>query len=66
MRRARTPEIYADAAVAVLRRDPRACTGNTYIDDEVLLEEGVTDLSGYTAVEDADLALDIFVEGWPE
>jgi citronellol/citronellal dehydrogenase len=66
MRRARTPEIYADSALAVLRRDPRECTGHSFIDDEVLAEEGVTDLSRYSAVEDADLQLDLFVDGWPQ
>jgi citronellol/citronellal dehydrogenase len=65
MARARTPEIVADAAVEVLRRDPRSCTGNTFIDDEVLAEAGITDLDRYAA-EGAELALDIFVEGWPE
>ncbi|VXC56892.1 SDR family oxidoreductase [Nocardioides sp. AX2bis] len=43
----RTPEIVADAAYAVLTRDPRTCTGRFLIDDEVLAEEGVTDLDGY-------------------
>jgi citronellol/citronellal dehydrogenase len=66
MVRARTPEIVADAAHAVLVRDPRACTANTFIDDEVLAEAGVTDLDRYSASDEADLALDIFVEGWPE
>lgn len=65
MRRARTPEIYADSAVAILLRDPRACTGNAYIDDEVLAEEGITDLSRYAAVDGAELQLDLFVDGWP-
>jgi citronellol/citronellal dehydrogenase len=65
MRRARTPEIYADAAFEVLRRDPRECTGNAYIDDEVLAEAGVTDLSGYQADPSGELALDLFVDGWP-
>jgi NAD(P)-dependent dehydrogenase (short-subunit alcohol dehydrogenase family) len=65
MARARTPEILADAAHAVLVRDPRSCTGNTFIDDEVLAEAGVTDLDGYSA-EGSDLVLDIFVDGWPE
>ena len=64
MARARTPEIVADAAYAILVRDPRECTGNTFIDDELLAEEGITDLSGYSA-EGAELALDIFVDGWP-
>jgi citronellol/citronellal dehydrogenase len=66
MARARTPEIYADSAVAVLRRDPRSCTGNSFIDDEVLAEEGVTDLSQYQADPSGELALDLFIDGWPE
>jgi citronellol/citronellal dehydrogenase len=66
MRRARTPEIVADAAHAILLRDPRSCTGNAFIDDEVLAEAGITDLDRYSAVEDTDLSLDIFVDGWPE
>jgi len=65
MARSRTPEIVADAAHAILGRDPRSCTGNTFIDDEVLAEEGVTDLSKYSA-DDAELALDLFVDGWPD
>ena len=65
MARARTPEILADAAYAVLVRDPASTTGNTFIDDEVLAEAGITDLSGYAA-EGSDLVLDIFVDGWPE
>ena len=53
----------ADAAYAVLTRDPRTCTGNFFLDDEVLASEGVTDLSSYRAVPDggplhADLFLD--------
>jgi citronellol/citronellal dehydrogenase len=66
MRRARTPEIVADAAHAVLVRDPRSCTGNAFIDDEVLAEAGITDLDRYAARADTDLSLDIFVDGWPE
>jgi citronellol/citronellal dehydrogenase len=65
MARARTPDIYADAAYQVLIRDPRTCTGNTFLDDEVLAEAGITDLSGYAA-EGAELVLDVFVDGWPE
>ncbi len=63
MRRARTPEIYADAAAVILLRDPRECTGNVFMDDEVLAEAGVTDLDGYAGKPGADLALDIFVDG---
>jgi citronellol/citronellal dehydrogenase len=64
MKRSRTPEIMGDAAVAILKRDPRQATGNAYIDDEVLAEEGVTDFSKYDAAADSELALDLFVEGW--
>ena len=49
----------ADAAHAVLTRDPRECTGNFLIDDEVLAQEGVTDLSPYGG---QDLELDLFLD----
>ena len=65
MARSRTPEIMADAAHAVLARAPAEQTGQTLIDDEVLAKAGITDLSPYQAA-DAELALDLFVEGWPE
>ncbi len=59
----RTPEIMSDAAHAVLVRDPRSCTGNFFLDDEVLAEEGVTDLSGYRAVPDGGpLRADLFLD----
>ena len=61
----RTPEIVADAAKVILERDPREATGNTYIDDEVLAEAGITDLDRYRFGTDGELALDIFVDGWP-
>lgn len=59
----RTPEIMSDAAYAVLVRDPRSCTGNFFLDDEVLAEEGVTDLSGYRAVPNGGpLMADLFLD----
>ena len=63
MAAARTPEIYADAAYEILRRDPRECTGNAFLDDEVLAEAGVTDFSRYQQG-DGDLQLDLFVDEW--
>ncbi len=59
----RRPEIVADAAHAILTRPARECTGNTFIDDEVLASEGITDLSGYRygPGSDDDLRLDIFL-----
>ena len=66
MGQSRTPEIVADAARVILERDPRAATGNTYIDDEVLAAAGVTDFERYRAAPTGELGLDLFVPGWPE
>ena len=62
MSRARRPEIYADAAYAVLNRPSRECTGNAFLCEDVLLEEGVADLSQYSYVQGAELAVDLFVD----
>jgi citronellol/citronellal dehydrogenase len=43
----RTPEIMADAAHTILTKDAKSCTGNFFIDDEVLRAAGVTDLDRY-------------------
>ncbi len=59
---ARKPEIVADAARLVLLRESRRCTGNFFIDDEVLAAEGVTDLSRYAARPGEELYPDLFVE----
>ena len=45
--RARTPEIMADAAHVILNRESRGCTGNFFIDDEVLASAGLTELAKY-------------------
>jgi citronellol/citronellal dehydrogenase len=59
----RTPEIVADAAHVILTRPARECTGNTFVDDDVLREVGVTDLERYRADPNStdDLAPDIFL-----
>lgn len=59
----RTPEIMADAAHEIVTRPARECTGNTFIDDEVLAEAGVTDLSGYLfgSTGEHDLQPDLFL-----
>ncbi len=62
MSRSRRPEIVADAAHAILTRPARETTGNFFIDDEVLAEEGVTDLDPYAYVDGAELQVDLFVE----
>ncbi|NKQ54048.1 NAD(P)-dependent oxidoreductase [Amycolatopsis sp. K13G38] len=61
--RSRTPDIVADAAHAILVRDSRACTGNFYLDEEVLAEEGITDFARYRAGEDDQpLDPDLFLD----
>ncbi|HLU61666.1 MAG TPA: NAD(P)-dependent oxidoreductase [Gammaproteobacteria bacterium] len=58
----RKPEILADAAVAILKRDAKTHTGNFYIDDEVLREEGITDLEHYAVEPGRPLAPDLFLD----
>jgi citronellol/citronellal dehydrogenase len=60
-RHGRTPEIVADAAVAILRREARSCTGNFFIDEDVLRAEGVTDLARYAVAPGEELAPDLFL-----
>jgi citronellol/citronellal dehydrogenase len=43
----RTAEIMSDAAHVVLTRPSRECTGNFFIDEDVLREAGVTDFAKY-------------------
>jgi citronellol/citronellal dehydrogenase len=62
IRRARKPEIVADAAHAILTRPSRDCTGNFFIDVRVLAEEGVTDFSPYSVDPAYPAILDFFLD----
>ena len=62
MQHSRKPEIMADAACAIVTRPSREFTGNFCIDDAVLEDEGISDLSGYAVNPDLPLAPDFFVE----
>ncbi len=57
----RTPQIVADAAHAILTRPAQDCSGNFFIDEEVLREQGVTDFSGYAVDPSEPLLPDLFV-----
>jgi citronellol/citronellal dehydrogenase len=57
----RKPEIVADAAHAILARDARTCTGNFFLDEDVLREEGVRDFSVYAVEPGATLIPDLFL-----
>jgi citronellol/citronellal dehydrogenase len=58
----RKPEILADAAHAILTRDARRTTGNFYLDEDVLAQEGITDLTPYAVKPGITLLPDIFLD----
>jgi citronellol/citronellal dehydrogenase len=62
MRRSRKPEIMADAAYVIFNRDAREFTGQFVLDEDVLVETGVTDFSQYRYDADSELEIDIFVD----
>jgi citronellol/citronellal dehydrogenase len=62
LRRARKPQIVADAAHAILTRAASACSGNFFIDVNVLAEEGVTDFSPYAVDPSQPAILDFFLD----
>jgi citronellol/citronellal dehydrogenase len=65
MRAARKPEIVADAAHAIFTRPSRECSGNFFIDEEVLIEAGIADFGEYRFLDgasEADLIADLYVE----
>ncbi|MBX5485814.1 MAG: SDR family oxidoreductase [Mycolicibacterium hassiacum] len=63
---ARDPRIMADAVVALVQRPAGECTGNFFTDEQILCEEGVTDLSGYRlAARDEDLTPNFYLSTTP-
>lgn len=47
LERSRKPEIMADAAYTIFTQNSRECTGNFFIDEDLLRKQGVTDFSHY-------------------
>jgi citronellol/citronellal dehydrogenase len=64
MRRARKPEIMADAAHAILTMD-KSFTGHFLIDDNFLASQGTTDFDRYRVDPACDLKPDFFVPADP-
>jgi citronellol/citronellal dehydrogenase len=63
MARSRRPELVADAAHAIATRPSRECTGNLFLAEDVLAEEGITDMAAYSyGAEAADPIPDLFVD----
>lgn len=61
IQKSRTPEIVADAAFYILQRPAETCTGNFFIDEEVLATEGITDLTKYAVNPEKKLMNDLFI-----
>jgi citronellol/citronellal dehydrogenase len=61
MRRARKPEIMADAAYAIFSKPAREFTGRFLIDDSFLAENGIRDFDHYAVDSTQQLAPDFFV-----
>lgn len=60
--KSRKPEIMADAAWHILTQPSRELTGKHFIDEEVLIQAGITDLRPYRALAgDTELEIDLFV-----
>lgn len=57
----RTPQILADAAYFIVTKPSAECTGHTFIDEDVLKENGITDLEKYSVVPGGKLYQDLFV-----
>lgn len=62
LRASRKPEIVADAAHQIFQRNSRECSGNFFIDDEVLSNAGVTDFAQYAVTPDTPLHGDLFLD----
>jgi len=59
----RKPEILSDSAYIIFNRSAKECTGNFFIDDELLASEGVTDLEKYSVVPGTkDFIQDLFID----
>lgn len=62
LRASRKPDIMADAAYAIFRRDSRSASGHFHIDEAVLREEGVTDFDGYAVTPGVEPYTDLFLD----
>lgn len=59
----RTTDILADSAYIILNRPGKECSGNFFIDDEVLASEGIVDLDKYAVVPGTkEFINDLFVD----
>lgn len=62
MQKSRTPDIVAEAAYYILTKPSSECTGNFFIDEEVLAKEGIIDLTKYAINPQQTLMTDLFLD----
>lgn len=63
MKRSRKPEIMADAFHVVVNKPSRECTGNFFIDEDLLKAGGVQDFESYAVEPGQELVADFFLDG---
>ncbi len=61
IRMSRIPDILADTAYYIFLRNANTCTGRFCIDEEILAEEGITDLDKYAVDPSSELMPDLFL-----
>jgi citronellol/citronellal dehydrogenase len=61
MNMSRTPDIVADAVYSIVSKPSATCTGNAFIDEQVLAADGITDLEKYAVVKGGKLYNDLFL-----
>lgn len=61
MQCSRTPDIMGDAAMEIFKKDSKTCTGNFFIDEDVLKAAGVTDFTHYAVNPKMTLFTDLFL-----
>ena len=59
--RSRKPAILADTAYYILSQPSRECTGNLFLDEQVLATQGITDLESYAVTPGGPLQKDLYV-----
>jgi len=62
LRASRYPSIVADAAYHILTRNSRECTGNFFIDEDILRSAGVDDFTQYAVTTGVPLFDDLFLD----
>ena len=61
MKTSRYPSIVADAAYWIISQKSTECTGNFFVDEDVLRKAGVTDFDSYAVTPGGPLTPDFFL-----